>query len=313
MAASSDVVSEPFPIFRVAGNYILYDINVVSHIRRQYNICGVLLGSLPQIPQQSVFLGLPLQLLPEEARLLAEQGHAYIVDDAREHKAAMLEAGLSEDEKAAFRTLLGRQSMEAAEAVRRKAGERKEKALKKIAMQRRKHKEGSVETDASGSTLEGDDVESSLFSNASQTEDTASTISVASAQPPNSFAVTPTTSYPPLPQPDLSPAVLLPEVPSSYPLFKHLQQKGYFMMPGLRFGCQYSIYPGDPLRFHSHFLAVGRGWDDDIRMMEIVGGGRLGTGVKKAFMIGGNTECKDGEEVGDQSEVRAFCFEWAGM
>ena len=101
MPASSTSVTEPFPIFRVANKYLLYDINAVSYIRRRYNICGVLLGTLPQIPQQSVFLGLPVHLMPEEARLLVENGHAYISNDARTHETAMLLDGLKDDEKAA--------------------------------------------------------------------------------------------------------------------------------------------------------------------------------------------------------------------
>ena len=64
--------------------------------------------------------------------------------------------------------------------------------------------------------------------------------------------------------------------PRSYSLFAYLHRKGYFLSPGLRFGCQYLVYPGDPLRFHSHFLASGVGWDEEMNLMDIVGGGRLG-------------------------------------
>jgi len=47
------------------------------------------------------------------------------------------------------------------------------------------------------------------------------------------------------------------------------------MTPGLRFGCHYTVYPGDPLRFHSHFLATGADWDEEFDLLDIVGGGRL--------------------------------------
>jgi len=93
-------------------------------------------------------------------------------------------------------------------------------------------------------------------------------------------------------------------MPTSYPLYAHLHGLGYFLSPGLRFGCQYLVYPGDPLRFHSHFLAVGVDWDQEIDLMDIVGGGRLGTGVKKGYLLGGR------EPEGD---VRTFSVEWAGM
>lgn len=37
-------------------------------------MCGCLIGTLPQVPQQNVFLGLPLELMIEEAALLLEKG-----------------------------------------------------------------------------------------------------------------------------------------------------------------------------------------------------------------------------------------------
>ena len=95
------------------------------------------------------------------------------------------------------------------------------------------------------------------------------------------------------------------------------------------------VYPGDPLRFHSHFLAVGYGWEEEIELLSLVGGGRLGTGVKKGFLVGGKVEKgevvveggeKDVEAVGEgmeqgksegagegREEVRCFCIEWGGM
>jgi len=96
------------------------------------------------------------------------------------------------------------------------------------------------------------------------------------------------------------------------------------------------VYPGDPLRFHSHFLAVGFGWDEEIELLSLVGGGRLGTGVKKGFLVGGKVEKGEVEVNGEKDveavvegveqgkgkgegagegtgEVRCFCIEWGGM
>jgi tRNA-splicing endonuclease subunit Sen34 len=88
-------------------------------------------------------------------------------------------------------------------------------------------------------------------------------------------------------------------------------------MPGLRFGCNYSVYPGDPLRYHSHFLATGLGWDEKFALLDVVGGGRLGTGTKKAYMIGGEDPAASqgaGLFSDEKKEpVRAFSVEWASM
>lgn len=114
-------------------------------------------------------------------------------------------------------------------------------------------------------------------------------------------------------------------VPASYPLYAHLHGRGYYQMPGLRFGCDYNVYPGDPLRFHSHFQATCYGWDEEVAVLDLVAGGRLGTGVKKGFLVGGavvadddesgRSEGRGGDADGDAGgmDVRAFCIEWAGM
>ena len=78
----------PFPISRISQKierYFLYDANTATWLRREHHILGVLVGTLAQIPQQNVFLGLPLQLQPEEARLLVEKRLAYVVDDREWH------------------------------------------------------------------------------------------------------------------------------------------------------------------------------------------------------------------------------------
>jgi len=85
----------------------------------------------------------------------------------------------------------------------------------------------------------------------------------------------------------------------------------YYLSPGLRFGCEFLVYPGDPLRFHSHFLAVGAEWDEEINLLDVVGGGRLGTGVKKGWLIGG-VEKNDSKDA-DEERLRTFCIEWGGM
>jgi tRNA-splicing endonuclease subunit Sen34 len=83
------------------------------------------------------------------------------------------------------------------------------------------------------------------------------------------------------------------------------------MTPGLRFGAKYSVYPGDPLRFHAHFMANQYGWDEEIPILDIVAGGRLATAVKKAYLIGGQQPQTD--ESVDDRRMRTFSIEWAAM
>lgn len=347
--ASDIQIPEPFPIFTLAHRYLLYDVDVVTYIRRTYNICGVLIGGLPQAPQQNVFLGIPLELMPEEARLLVEKGVAYVVNDVRAHKAGFLGSnvkggGLSVEERRAYQAALRKQGSAAARQADTKKGERKKAALKhkmetenwndvpgdmlKQASRQQVKAEVDAVTPLSQTETNGvAEEDESLFASPTKAVPpdnsinggSRATSTIGSAQQPPPYAVTPTTSYPPLQaSPDDQPAHL-PDTPASYPLFKHLHDSGYFMTPGLRFGCQYTAYPGDPLRYHSHFLCNGMDWEREFDLLDLVGGGRLGTGVKKGYLIGGEQREKGKDHVesgnGDDANgnVRAFCIEWGGM
>ena len=362
---ASKPVSEPVPIHLVAGKYLVYDADTASHLRSAHNITGVLIGGLSQAPQQNVFLGLPVELMPEEARLLVEKKIAYLVDDASQHVAAFMGNGVGAEDKAQFERLLSRQSADAAEAQTRRAEERKDNALRKLEEEdekkvgngdmdnwndmpegmlaprpkgapRQKSRRRGAERSVSGTvtplsappssaspsgppsrsrtpvrTSAGDDEEPpsdqiqelSLKTDEDQESLFSTTTTPASSTAKSHISITPATSYPPLRPAQPHNPIALPEVPTSYPLFKYLHSKGYFLSPGLRFGCRYVAYPGDPLRFHSHFLVEGKGWDEEFSLMDVVSGGRLGTGVKKGFLLGGQ----------DGDAVRAFTVEWAGM
>ena len=149
MTPPSDGIMEPIPISLISGRYLLFDIDTVTHLRRAHNICGVLMGTIPQIPQQNVFLGLPVELLPEEAKLLVEKEVAYVVDDAKWHRdkfrsmaSGTDDAGVG-DRKAYLASLRaqGRKARLAAEVIQAK---RAEKGLAKQAVLRaKKEKEKS--------------------------------------------------------------------------------------------------------------------------------------------------------------------------
>ena len=313
----------PFPIFQASskvGRYLLYNINTITWLRKIHNILGVLIGTLPQIPQQNVFLGLPLELQPEEARLLVEKDLAYTVTDVDWHTKDLPSKTPAEIES--IRAELHRDGMEVARELHKSKQKQTREALKRL-------RSNSSSTVSNSSTISPDSQaradasEETLFDRPPSQDP----IEHAQATPEsNPWTITPTTSYPLLsPPPAPSSPALLPANPSSYALFAHLHDSGYFMSPGIRFGCQFSVYPGDPLRFHSHFLAMSADWDEEIDLLDLVGGGRLGTGVKKGWLIGGveRNEGNGGDGVdktkagqGKGSEgfgVRTFCIEWGGM
>jgi tRNA-splicing endonuclease subunit Sen34 len=314
MPHSSESITEHIPISLVAGRYLLYDIDVVTYLRRTHNICGVLIGSIPQAPQQNVFQGLPLELLPEEAKLLVEKGIGYVVDDAAWHEKYY--TTLHGQDRRDYLDSLRAQGLKASQALNAVARQKQEKALARQAMVRASKLSVSEKAPAGDSVvgeLQEQDA-SEIFDSGDRPaspalSDTSSKVSSRAWDPLKPLALTPSTSYNSSSFPKDPDSPPDPVAPASYPLFAHLHARKYFMMPGLRFGCNYNVYPGDPLRFHSHFLATSYGWDEEIAMLDLVGGGRLGTGVKKGFLIVG--EDTDSDSDGDR--VRTFVLEWAGM
>ena len=317
----------------------------------------MLIGTITNLSQQNVFLGIPLELMPEEARVLVERGAAYIVDDEGVHRKTFVD--MSRDDRLKWLEEMDRRGEEVTRGTDELKEMRKDKALKEKGLRREvlEKKEGSVagemtaqpdpvQISASGlgfimkgsSFTDSSSVASTATSHASTAE--TSLFDCVPASPAPSVVgsttksagqrhfVTPTTSYPPIPNPLDASSAQLPTVPKSYPLFRYLHSLGYYHMPGLRFGCHYNSYPGDPLRYHSHFAATGMGWDDEFELLDIVGGGRLATGTKKAYMIGGeDVEVVKRKQAGigeaglfsddtkkeEGREVRAFSIEWAAI
>ncbi|PWW75641.1 SEN34 subunit of tRNA-splicing endonuclease [Tuber magnatum] len=298
------IPQEPFPIYLVSSRYFLYDADVISHVRRTHRMSGCLTGTLPQIPQQNIFLGLPLELMIEEALLLVEKSAGYIVDDVGAHERGL--RGMKEEDKEEYLRVREEGRRRGVEEYVRRVEE------KRGIFARRASNGEEGEVDGGGQTAEGDGddgvegetvFENPSVSNSKPAPTTAATAVNALVYYPTPSASHPIYHYHPDPS-NVATAAPRPERTQGYPLYKHLHGNGYFLSPGLRFGCQYMAYPGDPLRFHSHFVVNGLGWDEEIEMRDVVGGGRLGTGVKKAWMVGG----EDGE-----GKVRTFCVEWGGF
>jgi tRNA-splicing endonuclease subunit Sen34 len=314
MTEPYESISEPIPISLIAGRYLLFDVNVVTYLRRTHHICGSLIGGIPQHPQQNVFLGLPVELMPEEAKLLVKKEVAYIIDDVTWHTQRFNTFEGADRQK--YLASLRSQGLKARRAAQIDAKRRSEHGLRKVAAAKAQENAGKdpdvLETDTPDSSFDDtasmpENSSEALFDVDRAPSPTSSSPAFASSEP---YALTPSTSYSPssLPQ-NVSPPPDPPAVPS-YALFEHLHSLGYFMMPGLRFGCNFNVYPGDPLRFHSHFLATSYDFDEEIPLLDLIGGGRLGTAVKKGFLIGGEDTDGESESGGN---MRTFCIEWGGM
>ncbi|KAK1596259.1 tRNA intron endonuclease [Colletotrichum navitas] len=293
MAASEDSVPPPVRISKIADRYLVFDAQDVAIIRRNHNICSILVGTTPQNPTQNVFLSLPLELLPEEASVLVEKKVGRLVDEASYHLSSLRSPeGIT---RQTYITLLKDRRHTAQKLLA-------EDQARKAAMEQARRVNGAKRPSAAPNPADQLDLfppETSILDSSAKPRDSAG------AQ--LALTVTPTTSdgLQILSEDGSDPVGWPPAVP----LHRHLQSKGYFMTPGLRFGADYSVYPGDPLRYHAHFLATNYDCDENIPMLDIVGSGRLGTSVKKGFLFGGEVP----DLGGSSRQVRTFCVEWAGM
>nr|XP_048688595.1 tRNA-splicing endonuclease subunit Sen34 isoform X2 [Caretta caretta] len=89
-----------------------------------------------------------------------------------------------------------------------------------------------------------------------------------------------------------------------YRVFRELWGRGYYLSGGSKFGGDFLVYPGDPLRFHAHYIALCCPQGAPLPLRTLVAAARLGTGVKKTLLL-----CSPGP-----SGALAFTsLQWSGL
>lgn len=111
-------------------------------------------------------------------------------------------------------------------------------------------------------------------------------------------------------------------------MFKYFKTSlGYYVLPGMRFGGTYVTYPGDPLRYHAHQIVETKEYySEDIGLFKMCNRGRLATGVRKVWVVGGNkvknTDSHTRKPLVDrildkdetlEDEMVCFSIEWSGF
>ncbi|KKA28320.1 hypothetical protein TD95_003027 [Thielaviopsis punctulata] len=271
---------EQVRISRIGARYLVFDYKHISRLRRDHNLCAVLVGTTPQNPSQNIFQGVPLEIGVEEASGLVSLGAGYIVDELQAHLHAL--DGPDSAARSSYLEDLDSRRRQFSSALEQD-DKRKKREAQSFKKSKGQPKSGPAKTE----------------------ENPQSAMPVASGNfPPTSL--TPASSQSLVESQRLS-STHKPKV--DY-LWRWLQANSFYMTPGLRFGSHYSVYPGDPLRYHAHYLANSYEWSRPVPLLDLVGNGRLGTAVKKGFLIGGQAPDENGNPDG---QFRAFTVEWAAM
>uniref|UniRef100_A0A452FEX2 tRNA-splicing endonuclease subunit Sen34 n=1 Tax=Capra hircus TaxID=9925 RepID=A0A452FEX2_CAPHI len=277
------------------GRSLVWGAEAVQALRERLGVGGRTVGALPRGPRQNSRLGLPLLLMPEEARLLAEIGAVTLVSaprpDPRQHSLAL--ASFKRQQEQGFQE----QSALAAEAreTRRQALLEKiteGQAAKKLKLEQESGTSGSQEA---GLVLAGgwgktlplgfikllDSSPPGPSNGVAPLPKSALLIQLATARPrpikarPLDWRV----------QSKDWPHAGRPAHELRYSIYRDLWERGFFLSAAGKFGGDFLVYPGDPLRFHAHYIAQCWAPGDPIPLQDLVSAGRLGTSVRKTLLL----------------------------
>lgn len=95
-----------------------------------------------------------------------------------------------------------------------------------------------------------------------------------------------------------------PQSQTRYQVFRDLRGRGFYLTSAGKFGGDFLVYPGDPLRFHAHFIAVCLSLDESMCLLDVLAVARLGSNVKKTVLL-----CSATPEGG----VVYTSLQWSGM
>ncbi|KAG0658612.1 tRNA-splicing endonuclease subunit [Maudiozyma exigua] len=275
---------------------LVFNIDDIKKLR-ELGICGILSGTLPTASQQNIFLTVPLKLMVEEAIWLHIKGLA---------KFKVLRCNL----------------LDSINEILEKDGEQIEKTAKlrlkkSFDLQREYKKEqhllklerlGITDSERIEKNVNGNDklLEAALFIETPTTSNLLNNIHLSSV----GWGIS-----------DKLLKILISQYGNwdNYLLFQALRDKGYVLAPGGRFGGKFIAYPGDPLRYHSHMIIRDalHYREQPIDFLELAANARLGTGVKKIWVIGSSTETDKGPTNNDKAivddNISFYSIEWAGF
>jgi tRNA-splicing endonuclease subunit Sen34 len=272
------------PVFAVGGKGFIYDLEDVKILREEYHVVGTLTGILPTAPQQNVFMGLPLELMAEDVEwLVHEVKVGFIVDDAAAHWAAI--DRVTEEEREIIDQQRWDRQLKQIELYKQNAWDKRETAMAALRAKGKHVKEITKED---------------FFASLESTSQSGVSVEISNTTTLASYDAAMKMLY----DDEVRTDTVKRPAAGSFEMYKYLHDRGYFVSPALRFGGQFLAYPGDSLRYHSHYIAIGFEWDAEFNVLDVVGGGRLGTTVKKCWVVGARDPSGD---------YTCYSIEWAGF
>ncbi|KAJ6496524.1 hypothetical protein C8R47DRAFT_1175935 [Mycena vitilis] len=304
--ASTDPHGPPIHLRVANKKAYVWDVEDIATVRSKHRLCGVFTGTLPHLSQQNLFLGVPMVLLPEEVVFLVENKLAVLVDDPEAHTQPSGEElqrwSVKEKEVAQLQLAQLAAAAKDSPAMSEEAvKKRKERELKRAA-EAAKAASAALQADSSVFVPETAAIPPPL-------DDTQYTVIIPASSTSFEWYNDNNCLYTTIPS---AKEAGIWEYPSNLHerakcgVFRGLWEQGMYMGGGIKFGGDYLVYPGDPLRYHAHFSAtVLESPTSSLTPMEIVAHGRLGTVTKKSHLLCGWDD--------DKKKVSYLSIEWAGF
>ncbi|XP_005462790.1 tRNA-splicing endonuclease subunit Sen34 isoform X1 [Oreochromis niloticus] len=247
---------------------------------RARGLVGVLLGSLPRTPRQNGRLGRPLLLLPEEEGLLMERRAAAALPDRcqQDGGGAELRQQYEEEEQRSFeeQSVLALEDRKSA-LLRAMTGAESGAASADEALQRR---------------LQALDQNFTFPQSAMAVQLSTARAGLSYCPEARAFLQ----AY--------GPTGAEPRCDIRYQVFRDLRGRGFYLTSAGKFGGDFLVYPGDPLRFHAHFIAVCVSLDESVCLLDVLAVARLGSNVKKTVLL-----CSPGPD----ASVCYTSLQWSGI
>ncbi|KAG7225954.1 hypothetical protein INR49_018555, partial [Caranx melampygus] len=266
---------------------LLWRVQDLKTVRSQ-GLVGALLGSLPRTPRQNGRLGRPLLLLPEEERLLGEHQAAAALPAGNQDGGGAELCQWVEQYKEEQKRSYEEQSVLALE----------DRKLALLRAMNSSHTGSDAGLETSDEALRGrlEALDRSFSFPQSALAVQLSTVRAGLTYCPEDRAFL---------QADWP--VRAQDVPCNdvrYQVFRDLRGRGFYLTSAGKFGGDFLVYPGDPLRFHAHFIAVCLSLDEGVSVLDLLSVARLGSNVKKTVLL-----CSPEPDGG----VRYTSLQWSGM
>ncbi|KAL4707732.1 hypothetical protein ACJJTC_014913 [Scirpophaga incertulas] len=254
------------PLFVHNGVAYVWNSDDWHRLRTEYRICGSMIGCIATYPRQNDFLGLPMALTSEETAFLVERSICELIDLPN------LTEKPSKEIQLHVKKLEERLTQEQTEALhKRKIQELTQKIDIIIAGKRQKLlSQGVTDAQLDRETLLQEEINK-----------------LPKLSPAYLLVHLPTEHFLPTEKRKvnidvLKPTILDTESSKRYAVFKDLWEKGYYITSGLKFGCHYLVYSGDPVKFHATWMVRCVSYTNTkFCPSEIVTFGRLSVAVNK--------------------------------